>query len=54
MGLFIGFAPADLLLLALVPQLAYWIYPPEIRHSPETVAWAAAELHKMGPVPRGG
>ncbi len=48
-GFFIGFAPAGLLLLALVPLLAYWVYPPEIRDSPETVEWAAEELRKMGP-----
>jgi len=49
---FAGFAPAGLLLLALVPLVAYWIYPPEVRDSPETVAWAADELRQMGPMSR--
>lgn len=35
-----------------MPLLTYWIYPPEIRDSPETVVWAAEELRKMGPVSR--
>lgn len=51
-GFFAGFAPAGLLLFALVPLLTYWIYPPELRDSPETVAWAAEELRQMGPVSR--
>ena len=51
-GFFVGFAPAGLLLLALVPLLTYWLYPPEVRDSPESVAWAAAELRRMGPVSR--
>ena len=48
-GFFAGFAPAGLLLLALVPLLTYWIYPPQVRDSPESVVWAAEELRKMGP-----
>ena len=51
-GFFAGFAPAGLLLLALVPLVTYWIYPPEVRDSPETVAWAADQLRQMGPVSR--
>lgn len=47
-----GFAPAGILLLLLVPLVTYWIYPPQVRESPETVAWATAELHSMGPVSR--
>jgi anion transporter len=51
-GFVAGFAPAGLLLLTLVPLVTYWVYPPEVRDSPETVAWAAEELRKMGPVSR--
>jgi citrate:succinate antiporter/L-tartrate/succinate antiporter len=51
-GFFTGFAPAGLLLLALVPLLTYLIYPPELRDSPETVVWAGEELRRMGPVSR--
>jgi len=51
-GFFAGFAPAGLLLLALVPLVTYWVYPPEVRDSPETVVWAADQLRQMGPVSR--
>jgi citrate:succinate antiporter/L-tartrate/succinate antiporter len=47
-----GFWPVGLLLLALVPLLAYVVYPPEIKTSPEVKAWAAQELGRMGPVTR--
>jgi L-tartrate/succinate antiporter len=47
---FIAFAPAGILLLALVPLLAYWIYPPEVKEGTEVPAWAAKELEKMGPL----
>jgi citrate:succinate antiporter/L-tartrate/succinate antiporter len=49
---FLGFLPAGVLLLAIVPWLAYRLYPPEVRESPETVDWAAAQLRDMGPVTR--
>lgn len=42
-----GFLPVGCLLLALVPLLAYWIYPPEIKKSGEVRRWAAAELNNM-------
>lgn len=51
-GFTLGFAPAGVLLLVLVPLLGYWLYPPEVRDSPETVAWAAAELQRMGRMSR--
>lgn len=37
-------------LFLLVPYLAYLIYPPEQKHSPEAPAWAAEELKKMGSI----
>jgi L-tartrate/succinate antiporter len=47
---FIYFAPAGILLLVLVPLLAYWIYPPEVKEGAEVPKWAAKELEKMGPL----
>jgi L-tartrate/succinate antiporter len=49
---FINFAPVGILLLALVPLLTYWIYPPQVREGAEVPAWAAKELEKMGPLSR--
>lgn len=37
-------------LFLAVPLLAYIVYPPEQKHSPEAPAWAAEELKKMGSV----
>ena len=47
---FMAFAPVGILLLALVPLLAYWLYPPEVKEGAEVPAWAAKELDKMGPL----
>jgi len=47
---FMAFAPVGILLLALVPLLVYWIYPPEVKEGAEVPAWAAKELEKMGPL----
>jgi anion transporter len=49
---FIGFAPLGVLLLLLVPLLSYLICKPEVKESPEVVAWAASELKEMGPLSR--
>jgi L-tartrate/succinate antiporter len=49
---FMYFAPVGILLLALVPLLVYWIYPPEVKEGAEVPAWAAKELQKMGPLSR--
>ncbi len=48
----LGIFPLGLLLILLVPWLAYKICRPEVKESPETVAWAAGELQKMGPISR--
>ncbi len=45
---FLGFLPAGVVLLALVPALLYVIYPPQIKRAPDVPAWAAAELARMG------
>ncbi len=44
----LGFLPVGLLLLATLPKLVHWIYPPEIRSSPEVAAWAEVELSRSG------
>ena len=50
MDWFMDFAPVGILLLAVVPLLVYWIYPPEVKEGAEVPAWAAKELEKMGPL----
>jgi L-tartrate/succinate antiporter len=45
---FIAFAPVGLLLVALVPLLSYWLYPPEIKRGLQVPLWAGQELAKMG------
>lgn len=47
---FLAFLPAGILLLAAVPLLAYWLYPPEVKQGAEVPKWAANELKKMGPI----
>ncbi|WP_147820104.1 DASS family sodium-coupled anion symporter [Salidesulfovibrio onnuriiensis] len=42
--------PAMLPLFLLTPWLAYVIYPPDQKTSPEAPAWAAEELRKMGKI----
>ena len=37
-------------LFLAVPYVAYIVYPPEQKHSPEAPAWAAKELEKMGSI----
>jgi L-tartrate/succinate antiporter len=49
---FLAFAPVGIVLLLLVPWLAYILYPPEVKEGSEVPAWAAQELHKMGPLTR--
>lgn len=49
---FVGFAPLGVLLIALVPLLSYLICRPEVKESPEIVAWASGELKAMGPLSR--
>jgi L-tartrate/succinate antiporter len=52
MDWFVAFAPVGILLLATVPLLTYWIYPPQVKQGAEVPAWAAKELEKMGPLTR--
>ena len=45
---FIAAAPSGILMLAIVPLLTYWLYPPEIKQGAEVTEWAAKELEKLG------
>jgi L-tartrate/succinate antiporter len=47
---FVAFAPVGIVLIAMIPLITYWIYPPEVKESAEVPAWAANELEKMGPL----
>jgi anion transporter len=47
-----GFAPLGLLLLIIVPLLAYVMCRPEIKESPKIPVWASSELDRMGPLSR--
>jgi L-tartrate/succinate antiporter len=45
---FLAFLPTGLVLLVTTPLLAYRLYPPELKESPEVPAWARSELAAMG------
>lgn len=49
---FQGFLPIGIVLIALVPLLVYWLYPPEVKTSKEIPAWANDELTKLGKITR--
>lgn len=49
---FIGFAPAGLFLLLVLPLLVFLLYPPDVRTGTQAVGWAVAELNKIGPMAR--
>nr|WP_294526363.1 anion permease [uncultured Rhodopila sp.] len=49
---FFAFAPVGIVLLALVPLLTWWFYPPGIKEGREVPLWAAHELVTMGRVTR--
>jgi citrate:succinate antiporter/L-tartrate/succinate antiporter len=50
LGWLIAFLPAGIILFVLTPFLAYKVYPPEIKGSPEIVSWAKTEVGKLGPI----
>lgn len=50
MGWFIAFAPVGIVLFAITPLLALWIYPPEIKGSEIISKWAGEELGKLGKI----
>jgi divalent anion:Na+ symporter, DASS family len=39
--------------LALMPLVLYWLYPPEIRHTPDAARFARSKLAERGPLNRG-
>ncbi|WP_270937244.1 DASS family sodium-coupled anion symporter [Falsiroseomonas oryzae] len=49
---FLAFLPVGLILLVAVPLLAFRLYPPEVTRGEEVVAWAGAELARMGGLTR--
>lgn len=49
---FLAFLPVGVILLAAVPLLAFRLYPPEVTHGGEVVAWAGNELARMGGLTR--
>lgn len=51
-GWFIAFLPVGIILFLATPLLVYYIYPPEIKHSPEAVQWAHGEYGKLGDITR--
>lgn len=46
----VAFLPVGVILLAAVPVLTWWLYPPEIKRGGEVQSWAARELEAMGAV----
>jgi L-tartrate/succinate antiporter len=49
---FLAFAPVGVVLLAVVPLLSWWLYPPEVKEGREVPLWATRELVKMGGLTR--
>ena len=49
---FLGFAPAGMLLLAVLPLLVFVLFPPEVRKGTQAVRWAGQELAQIGVVSR--
>lgn len=38
--------------LTLMPLVIYWLFPPEVRQTPDAKAWAEAQLKEVGPMHR--
>lgn len=49
---FFAFLPVGVILLLTTPALAYVLYPPELKQSPEVPAWARQGLHDLGKLSR--
>ncbi|MNE34003.1 Citrate carrier [compost metagenome] len=49
---FIAFLPVGVLLILVMPLLAYWFYPPEVKVNDEVPLWACRELEKLGKLSR--
>jgi L-tartrate/succinate antiporter len=49
----LGFLPVGLVLVAVLPLLVFFLYPPEVKASPEVAGWAAGQLAARGRLKRG-
>ena len=49
---FMAFLPGGILLILVMPLLAFWRYPPEVKVNDEVPLWAARELEKLGKLSR--
>ncbi len=49
---FLAFLPLGVILILLMPLLAYWFYPPEVKVNDEVPRWATSELEKLGRLSR--
>ncbi|ELW9444289.1 anion permease [Pluralibacter gergoviae] len=49
---FMAFLPVGILLILVMPLLAFWLYPPEVKVNDEVPLWAARELEKLGKLSR--
>lgn len=47
---FLGMLPLSILLVLLVPWLAYVLYPPILKSGDQVPRWAETELQAMGPL----
>lgn len=47
---FLGMLPLSIVLILLVPWLAYVLYPPVLKSGNQVPEWASAELKAMGPL----
>jgi L-tartrate/succinate antiporter len=45
---FVAFLPIGILLLAMIPLVTYWLYPPEVKAGDAVPKWAGEELAKLG------
>jgi L-tartrate/succinate antiporter len=45
---FVAFLPIGIVLLALIPLVTYWLYPPEVKSGDAVPKWAGEELAKLG------
>jgi len=45
---FVAFAPVGITLLLVLPLVAYFLYPPEVKSGDEVPNWAKGELAKLG------
>jgi len=49
---FLAFLPLGALLLAVMPLLVYWIYPPGVKYNEDVPRWAEQKLRDLGALSR--